>query len=386
MAKIIALMLPEPGHLIPTLSLAGKLRQRNHEVTFITAPVFEKDISARGFRCITFLSEMFTDHGAGLFSVMPISTQARAMADEVLDSKGYGLSVLFRAIISINPDLMLIDRCLDHLRPFLQQLRLREVVVSTNFGDALPPVWHGNGVAPVEIVLCPQEFDLPAKQDLPHPRHYVEPSMLLERTAASFPWHRIDPAKHLFYCTFGTQVGIMPGADRIMDELIEVIASWKDFQVVASVSSSGYMQRAEFNEQNIVIVSAAPQLDILQRATAVITHGGLGTIKEAILNEVPLVVLPFVHDQPTNGARVTYHHLGMVSDPYNWSREAFGSTFEKFMCKIDSFRPNLSRMKDVMLATEDASPSVEIIESVLRASFPGGRARKEFKAVPHGAS
>lgn len=376
MAKIIVLMLPEPGHLIPTLALASKLRQRNHDVTFITAPVFEKDIRARGFRCLTFLSDLFTNQGAGLFSVMPISKQARDLADQTLDSKGYGLSLLLRAIISTDPDLLLIDRCLDHIRPFFQQLRLREVIVSTNFGDALPPPWRRDGVAPVEIVLCPQEFGLPADREMAYPRYYVEPSMLLDRPASSFPWHLLDPAKPLLYCTLGTQVGSMPLAGPVMNEIIEIIAARNDCQVVASIGNSNGTEPRELNQQNTILVSAAPQLDILQRATAVITHGGLGTIKEAIMHGVPLVVLPFVHDQPANGARVAYHNLGIVCDPYHWSRETFSSAFTKFMREIDSFRPNLSRMRDVMIATEETAPSIEVIESVIRADFAGNKRKK----------
>lgn len=46
-----------------------------------------------------------------------------------------------------------------------------------------------------------------------------------------------------------------------------------------------------------------------------ITHGGLGTVKECIHQQVPMIVIPLQYDQPINAARVEHHQLG-ISLPF----------------------------------------------------------------------
>jgi MGT family glycosyltransferase len=55
---------------------------------------------------------------------------------------------------------------------------------------------------------------------------------------------------------------------------------------------------------NPVVVGYAPQLELIQRATLVITHGGLNTALESLAQGVPMVVLPVTYDQPGVGTRV----------------------------------------------------------------------------------
>jgi UDP:flavonoid glycosyltransferase YjiC (YdhE family) len=59
-----------------------------------------------------------------------------------------------------------------------------------------------------------------------------------------------------------------------------------------------------------VAVQRFPQLELLARASVMITNGGLGTIKECLWLGVPMVVAPCDYDQPSNAARVVFHGLG----------------------------------------------------------------------------
>jgi MGT family glycosyltransferase len=55
---------------------------------------------------------------------------------------------------------------------------------------------------------------------------------------------------------------------------------------------------------NPLVVSFAPQLEILKRAALVITHAGLNTVLESLCEGVPLVAVPLANDQPGVAARV----------------------------------------------------------------------------------
>jgi MGT family glycosyltransferase len=49
---------------------------------------------------------------------------------------------------------------------------------------------------------------------------------------------------------------------------------------------------------NAIIVPYAPQLKLLQRAAAVVTHAGLNTVLEALSCGLPMVAIPLTNDQP----------------------------------------------------------------------------------------
>jgi UDP:flavonoid glycosyltransferase YjiC (YdhE family) len=61
---------------------------------------------------------------------------------------------------------------------------------------------------------------------------------------------------------------------------------------------------------NAVVVDFAPQLQLLQQASAVLTHGGLNTALEALACGLPTVVVPLCNDQPGIAARLA--NLGVA--------------------------------------------------------------------------
>lgn len=365
MARLAFLMLPEAGHLIPTIQLASKMLLKGHEVTFITLPYFEREISARGFRCLSIFSDLFPSSTEdGLFTV--ISNETRRLTDKALNSYGQGVSVLTRAVATLNPGILFIDRCLaPQVRPLMRDLVANQVIVSTNFGDGLPPLSSVATRAPIEIVLCPAAFDYPRQTVSGSRRVYVDACIFTDRVSQDFPWNSISDEKPLVYCSFGSQISNRPATAQVLREVIHVLAENGTYQIVASVGSLDEAQRIHTQYPGVIAVSTAPQLDILEKAIAIITHGGLGTIKESIMAEVPMFVLPFLYDQPENARRVAYHELGAVLEQRNFSGETFRSSFAKFEDSIPTFRDNLRKMKQKMLAAEQDAVSDGLVESII---------------------
>lgn len=64
---------------------------------------------------------------------------------------------------------------------------------------------------------------------------------------------------------------------------------------------------------NISVLGFVPQIDALTWVNAVITHGGLTTIKECLQAQVPMLIYPynFKADAPTNGMRVQKRKYGI---------------------------------------------------------------------------
>jgi hypothetical protein len=55
---------------------------------------------------------------------------------------------------------------------------------------------------------------------------------------------------------------------------------------------------------NVTVTRWVRHADVLPHCSAVITHGGHGTVMKALIAGVPLIVVPLGRDQPDNAGRV----------------------------------------------------------------------------------
>jgi MGT family glycosyltransferase len=62
---------------------------------------------------------------------------------------------------------------------------------------------------------------------------------------------------------------------------------------------------------NVTVKQWVRHADVLPYCSAVITHGGHGTVMKALIAGVPLVVVPLGRDQPDNAARVVHAGAGI---------------------------------------------------------------------------
>ena len=61
---------------------------------------------------------------------------------------------------------------------------------------------------------------------------------------------------------------------------------------------------------HIHVVKYAPQLEVLQRASVFISHGGMNSTTEALCNGVPLLLFPQSADQPVIAGRIEELKVG----------------------------------------------------------------------------
>ncbi|AEH08802.1 MULTISPECIES: glycosyltransferase [Protofrankia] len=64
-------------------------------------------------------------------------------------------------------------------------------------------------------------------------------------------------------------------------------------------------------EEHILVLPHVPQLDLMPRLSAVVSHGGNNTVCEALAHGVPLVVAPVRDDQPVIGEQVVRTGAGL---------------------------------------------------------------------------
>ncbi|KLL09719.1 glycosyltransferase [Protofrankia coriariae] len=71
------------------------------------------------------------------------------------------------------------------------------------------------------------------------------------------------------------------------------------------------VSRGSGAEEHILVLPHVPQLDLMPRLSAVVSHGGNNTVCEALAHGVPLVVAPVRDDQPVIGEQVVRTGAGL---------------------------------------------------------------------------
>jgi MGT family glycosyltransferase len=66
--------------------------------------------------------------------------------------------------------------------------------------------------------------------------------------------------------------------------------------------------------ENIFVTDYAPFSELFHRAAAVVHQGGVGTVGQTLRAGVPMIVMPFSHDQPDNADRVRRLGVARVID------------------------------------------------------------------------
>lgn len=158
-----------------------------------------------------------------------------------------------------------------------------------------------------ELNLAPQELDFERDcSDL----FYAGPCVELERDESGrAPIPRLPADRPIVCFALGTQtqrysnvverVSLVASAARLLPD-VHFVWAWNGDDQAALPSLP----------DNFVQVSKAPQLALLRRASLMVTHGGLNSIKEALCFGVPPLVLPCDLDQPGNAARLEFHGYG----------------------------------------------------------------------------
>ena len=160
------------------------------------------------------------------------------------------------------------------------------------------------------LILCPREFVefRGSKPSIDY--HYTGPSIDPQRKEPEFPWERLDAERPLVMFSLGTMVIQSEQARRFHQSVIEAARRRPRWQFV--VATNQWKEETPGQAPaNLVAVKHVPQLQMLRRASAMVTHGGFNSVKECIYFGVPMVVLPVQYDQPGMAARVVHHGLGV---------------------------------------------------------------------------
>ena len=159
-----------------------------------------------------------------------------------------------------------------------------------------------------QISQLPREFDFP-RADLPAGFHYVGPLREAKQSfgpdLTPFPWERLD-GRPLVYASLGTLQNRREALFRCFAEACQGL----EVQLVISHGGGLSPRQAASLPGDPLVVSYAPQTQLLARARLTITHAGLNTVLDSLANAVPIVAVPIAYEQAAIAQRVAWTGAG----------------------------------------------------------------------------
>jgi MGT family glycosyltransferase len=211
--------------------------------------------------------------------------------------------------------------------------------------------------AEAELLATSAAFDFPA-DSLPSKVRYVGPQIGDPCWAQEWtsPWPKSD-TRPLVAVGFSTT---FQNHAEVMQNVIDALAT---LPARVLVTLGGSIEAGELRaSDNCEIVESAPHTVVMREAALVVTHGGHGTVMRALINRVPMLVIPHGRDQNDNAVRITERGAGLSLMPQQASMEAIRAACARLLNESE-FRANARRLGDLVAADAENSKVADELES-----------------------
>jgi MGT family glycosyltransferase len=422
-----AILTPEhPGHLLPIGTVGTELVRRGHRVTILadakatpladqlSLPLQALDFDdvpnrsqyllwrtfrAAGCSWMIAMREGFERHAEAMLQKVPRALNDLAIDGVLIDQNVVaGGSAALRAGL---PFVTLSSALLWH-----EESRLPPPFTSWNYAPGLPArlrnrlgyaAWHWYMRPTMKLIncyrktwrlpplrrvddvfsplaqisqLCP-EFDFP-RRELPAHFHYIGSFAASRKVATNhdFPWDRLGH-KPLIFASLGT---IPDPANPPMFRKILAACAGLDAQLVLALGHWQGDKRSVRDQlgsipEDAIVVNFAPQMELLDRASLLITHAGSNTVVEALTRGVPMVALPRSADQLGMGSRVAHGGSGMRLSFHRCTPVELRRAIERVLTE-KIFRDRAEWLQKAMRVAGGAARAADIVEQALTARQP----------------
>jgi zeaxanthin glucosyltransferase len=416
MANVVFLLEHEEGHLLPTFQLARRLAARGHQVSYIGLADAAELVERQGYPFSTIMENVFPKGSTRTMrdrieaADTGVTGRRVGYSDDSLTDLFIGSLVrgedVAAAIRARQPDVLLVSSLFPlnalvmsyrfgipialitpWLRPFpkvdyaqyiemwLVKLRGAGTELFRLIQTADPKAKRFQDIAARfialrELILCPAELDLPRPDWPPETEvFHVEASIDLNRGRNdSFPWERLLPDRRLLYASLGSQ-SQEAERDNLLAFHTAVAAAATQLPDWQLVLSTGAIEPREIPglPETAIAMRWVPQIPVLEKARLMITHCGLGTVKECIFHGVPMLGFPIDKDQPDTALRIVHHGLGLSGGVFSGASAGQIVTLVRQIEADPAFLERVGRMRDHFREVEESGISVRLIEEMLPA-------------------
>ncbi len=324
------------GHFGPLIPFARAFQRAGHEVLVAAPASFAAEVGRAGFSHWAFADAPPEEWGAVMARLPALSYDEAEVVvlGEVFAGADVraGLPGVLAAVEEWRPDLVLRETAelASHLAA--ERFAVRELRVAVGlaiaedralevFAEALEPVRNGLGLesdaAGDRLRAAPWCTAVPAL--LEHPEHPGPTGA--HRCRAEDDGRAVSPIPSwwpdemsdlpLVYLTFGTVAATVPAFAGVLPAALRAVAD-APVRLLATIGQGGDPAVFAGLPANVHVERWVPQADVLAHASAVICHGGFGSVMGPLAAGVPLVVAPQFADQPYNAERVAAVGAGVA--------------------------------------------------------------------------
>jgi MGT family glycosyltransferase len=142
-----------------------------------------------------------------------------------------------------------------------------------------------------------------------------------------------------------------------------------DVQLAISLGGSSSPESWQRLPGNPLVVSYAPQLELLKKATLTITHAGMNTTLGCLSNAVPMVAIPIAHEQPGIAARIAWTGTGEFVPLSRLSVPRLRGAIQQVLTQ-ESYKKNATWLQEAIRRAGGVSRAVDIIEQAVSTGKP----------------
>jgi zeaxanthin glucosyltransferase len=336
--NVLFVTLPERGHLHPMLGPAAEIARRGHRVAFHATRDVSAELAKVGFEQLAAHEvppPAEDNRGAALAALVRDPPRLRAWIKALLlDGVPDAVERLDRVVAAFQPEVIVADPMAYEAPIVAARAGIPWAALSSSLNPVVPDTMTSE--------LITTNAWLATDRDALFARHglaarfrvcdCLSPDLTIAFTTEAlvgaapegvvlagpsrprgprgdeldFPWNQLENDRPVVYLSLGSQVFHQP---RIFATVIEA-ARGEPYTLVISAGDLA----ASIAAPHVIARPYVPQLALLPRAAAMITHGGANSVMEALSLGVPLLVTPICNDQPHNAHFVERSGAGIRLD------------------------------------------------------------------------
>jgi MGT family glycosyltransferase len=210
------------------------------------------------------------------------------------------------------------------------------------------------GHSALNIVYTSRHFQ-PCAETFDDSYQFIGPSMTGRATSGHLPWEQIQPGV-LVYVSLGTLFNSDSGFYRTCFEAFRD----QPVQVIMSVGDNVSIDSLGPPPANVTVRAHVPQLEVLERASAFVSHGGMNSVCESLYYRVPVLVIPQMGEQMIVGLRVQELGAGLFLAKEKATPAQIRASVHRLLSE-DRFRQQARRIRDSFDAAGGVAHGADLI-------------------------
>ncbi len=399
MAIIAVVIDGEVAHLKPTLRLSESLTQAGHQVIYLGLASLRQRVEHIGYRYRSLFEDLCPETETTASDVVTSSQ----LFDQLLSGKAlddFFEEVRPDAVVTLTifasiglilkyrynaPVLLVRTHCAEGTRAEVLKTVLGSALFqmggsvshllkllesrgrkASNVSDIVATV-----LEMPEIVLLPKEFATTGEGEPLLTYVGVDVAEDGDHPAFDEPWisgENCDP-RPLIYCSLGTRPDMRASLSReFFLNVISAVSGEQD-RLRLLLSTGGQFGVDEFPAApNVRIHKWVPQLRVLECSALMITHGGVGGVRECISRAVPMIVFPVLRDQFCAASAVSRLGIGLRGTFNNCSPKMILDMVHEILSDPE-YRMRISRLRDDSVQAYKRQ-GCQIVDSLIRVAAP----------------